>query len=130
MPHCRKREKHAVSELAGKRILLVEDELLVSVMVVDMLTDLGAEVVGPAATVSKGVALAETAAIDAAVLDVNIRGERVDPVAEALSARGIPMVFATGYRDVGLGHASSVIEKPYTKKALADALSHALELLL
>ncbi len=71
-----------MSLVAGKRILVVEDEGLVSAMVEDMLTELGATVVGTAATIAKGLHLARTTAdIDAAVLDVNVRAERIDPVA-------------------------------------------------
>jgi DNA-binding response OmpR family regulator len=115
-----------MSRIVGKRILLVEDEFLVSATVEDMLIDLGAEVVGPAATVSKGLSLAETAQIDAAVLDVNLKGSRIDPVAAALGARGIAMVFATGYRDHGLALDATILQKPYTKTALEAALARAL----
>jgi CheY-like chemotaxis protein len=107
-----------MSALAGKRILVVEDEFLVSAMVVDMLTELGAEIVGPAATISKGLALAEAADIDAALLDINVRGTRIDPVAAALRARGIPFVFGTGYRDAMPTREVPMLEKPYTKAAL------------
>ena len=115
-----------MSALAGKRILLVEDEFLVSAMVVDMLNELGAEVVGPAATIAKGLSLAEAAEIDAALLDVNVRGSRVDPVAAALNARGIPYVFGTGYRDGMPATEAPMLEKPYTRLALEAALVRAL----
>lgn len=111
--------------LKGKRILVVEDEALIAVMVEDMLSDLGSIVVGPAATIEAALALAHTESIDAAILDVNVRGERIDPVAEALFARGIPVLFATGYGEVRLasGAKATVIDKPYTQEKLARGLA-------
>lgn len=115
-----------MSTLTGKRILLVEDEFLVSAMVVDMLTELGAEVVGPATDIPKALALAGTAEIDAALLDVNVRGGRIDPVAAALTARGIPFVFGTGYRNAMPEAEAPTLEKPYTQAALEAAMAQAL----
>ena len=114
--------------LKGKRILVVEDEALIAVMVEDMLTDMGSVVVGPAATIEQALALARSEEIDGAVLDVNGRGERIDPVADALSARGVPMLFATGYGEVRLasGAAATVIDKPYTQEKLARGLAAAM----
>ena len=114
--------------LKGKRILVVEDEALIAVMVEDMLTDMGSVVVGPAATIEQALALARSEEIDGAVLDVNVRGERIDPVADALSARGVPMLFATGYGEVRLasGAAATVIDKPYTQEKLARGLAAAM----
>lgn len=111
--------------LKGKRILVVEDEALIAVMVEDMLRDLGSDVVGPAATIEAALALVGTEVIDAAILDVNVRGERIDPVAEALFARGIPVLFATGYGEVRLasGAKATVIDKPYTQDKLARGLA-------
>lgn len=115
--------------LRGKRILVVEDEALIAVMVEDMLNEMGSVVVGPAATIEQALALARSDdPIDAAVLDVNVRGERIDPVAEALAARGVPMLFATGYGEVKLasGAAAIVIDKPYTQDKLARGLAAAM----
>lgn len=114
--------------LKGKRILVVEDEALIAVMVEDMLSDMGSEVVGPAATIEEALRLVGSEALDGAVLDVNVRGERIDPVAEALVARGVPMLFATGYGEVRLtgGGAPAVIDKPYTQDKLARALQAAM----
>jgi CheY-like chemotaxis protein len=118
-----------MSALTGKRILLVEDEFIVAAMAEDMLTELGATVIGPANSLAAGLHLAETDTIDAAVLDVNMDGERIDPVAAALSARRIPIVFATGYGDDPLGraHAALVLDKPYTQDQLAAALARVLQ---
>lgn len=115
--------------LKGKRILVVEDEALIAVMVEDMLAELGSIVLGPAATIEQALALLSHEEIDAAVLDVNVRGERIDPVAEALAARGVPMLFATGYGEVRLasGAATTVIDKPYTQEKLARGLAAAMD---
>lgn len=114
--------------LKGKRILVVEDEALIAVMVEDMLSEMGSAVVGPAATIEQAMALAHAEALDGAVLDVNVRGERIDPVAEALAARGVPMLFATGYGEVRLasGAPAIVIDKPYTQEKLARGLAAAM----
>src|SRR3546814_9846381 len=85
--------------LAGLRILVVEDELLVALELEMMLIGLGCDVVGPASRLEKAMQLAAAEAIDGAILDVNLRGRPVYPVATALKARGIPFLFSTGYRD-------------------------------
>lgn len=113
--------------LTGKRVLVVEDEAIIAAMVEDMLTELGATVVGPASSIKKALVLANTDGIDAAVLDVNIRSERIDPVADALRARQVPVVFATGYGASANGSTSCpIIEKPYTLEKLESALLLAL----
>lgn len=111
--------------LKGKRILVVEDEALIAVMVEDMLAELGSVVVGPAAAIDDALALVQIEAIDAAVLDVNVRGERIDPVAHALFERGIPVLFATGYSEIPIAslQQADVINKPYTQEKLARGLA-------
>lgn len=118
-----------MSDLTGKRILVVEDEALIAAMVEDMLCELGAVVIGPAGTIAKGLALAGSEHLDAALLDVNVRGERIDPVADVLRGRGIPMLFATGYGTRALIDApgTSVIDKPFTQEKLASALAQVLQ---
>jgi len=84
--------------LPGKRILVVEDDFFICDDLTMSLQDRGAEVVGPAASIEQALDLiARTAAIDAAVLDINLQGRMSFPVAKALLARGVPFVFATGY---------------------------------
>lgn len=84
--------------LAGRRILLVEDEYIVAFDLADALTELGAAIVGPTGSVAGALGLiARDPSIDSAVLDINLNGERVYPVAEALAARGVPFVFTSGY---------------------------------
>lgn len=118
-----------MSALAGKRIFVVEDEALIAAMVQDMVTELGAIVIGPASTIATAMALAGSEEIDAALLDVNVRGERIDPVAEILKGRGIPMLFATGYGAGAFVDAeqASVIDKPFTQERLASALAQILK---
>jgi DNA-binding response OmpR family regulator len=108
-----------------KRVFIVEDEALVADMLEQMLLDNGLSVVGPAGTVAGALTMAETEAIDVAILDVNLRGERVDPVAKRLRARGIPIVFATGYglAAVTPANGSPVICKPYTVEHVLAALA-------
>ena len=116
------------SVIAGRRILVAEDEIIVSAMLEDMLNELGATVVGPASKLSEAVRLASTAQIDAAVLDVNLRGERIDPVALLLQSRGVPFLLATGYgASIGpIADGVPTIDKPYTKDMLKRALADCL----
>ena len=86
------------SPLSGSRILVVEDEYLLAQDLARALRLGGAEIIGPAATVSAALALLSGSAVtDGAVIDVNLRGQDAYPVADALLNRGIPFVFATGY---------------------------------
>jgi CheY-like chemotaxis protein len=82
---------------SGLRVLLVEDESLVAMLLEDMLTELGHQVVGPVSRIGKALELARSEQLEAAILDVNLNGLEVYPVAAVLAARGIPFVFATGY---------------------------------
>jgi CheY-like chemotaxis protein len=82
---------------SGLRVLVVEDENLLALLVEDMLAELGHEVVGPVACLSTALEMAQRHDVDIAILDLNINGRDTYPVAAALAARGIPFVFATGY---------------------------------
>ncbi|MBC7985691.1 MAG: response regulator [Sphingomonadaceae bacterium] len=113
-----------MTALEGKRILVVEDEPLIAMMVEDMLHDFGAIVIGPAASVAEALALIEEAVLDAALLDVNLRGERSDAVADALEARGVPFALATGYGESAVGVA---LAKPYGGDRLVTVLAGLLE---
>jgi CheY-like chemotaxis protein len=112
--------------LSGRRILIVEDESLVAMLLETILEDMGCTPVGPAANIDEGLALAtDDAALDAALLDVNVAGRQVFPVAEALKARGVPFVFSTGYGEGGLPdewRGQPTIQKPFTEAAVRDAL--------
>jgi CheY-like chemotaxis protein len=117
-----------MSPLNGKTILIVEDEPIVAMMVEDMLCDLGAMPVGPASSLEGALELARDGAFDAAILDLNLNGERTGAVAELLRGRGVPFVFATGYDSGGgvtLGDAI-VLQKPYRIEQMEAALSKAM----
>ena len=112
-------------EVKGLRVLIVEDALLLALELEAGLTEAGAEVVGSAADVSEAMRMSNLP-IDAAVLDANLNGASVLPVAQALAARGIPFVFATGYGDdkmLPAGFDAPVIRKPYDVTQVAAALS-------
>jgi CheY-like chemotaxis protein len=105
----------------AKRILIVEDEPLVAMDVQSMLQNAGMEIVGPAATSERALRLLGAERVDAALLDANLGGERVDGVALALSQSGIPFAFATGYGRESLPQAfagAPVITKPFAEKEL------------
>ena len=117
------------AKLAGKRILVVEDEPLVSMLVEDELRGAGAEVVGPVSTVSEALGLVEAAAADggisAAVLDINLQGQAAVPVADRLAALGVPFLFATGYGEgCGTGgHGTApTLHKPFAPERLIAAV--------
>lgn len=110
------------SGLAEKRVLLVEDEALAAMLAEDLLAELGVTVVGPAGTVREGRRLAEREALDAAVLDVHLDGERSWPVAATLRARGVPFVFTTGDAGTSFAAGTTVVTKPYRRDDLERAL--------
>ncbi len=114
------------SALSGRRVLVVEDEVMVSWMLEDMLTDSGYEIVGPAASVNQALAMVEAEAIDLAILDINLNGERSYPVADALIARGVPFAFSTGYNKEGMPvcyRDFPVLQKPLIMAELTLVLS-------
>lgn len=116
--------------LAGRRVILVEDEILVALLLEDMLEEIGCQVVGVASSVEEALALAATADAEVALLDVNIAGELVYPVAERLQERCIPIVFSTGYESSALPErwrSCPILNKPYGVKQLKSALSSTLE---
>jgi CheY-like chemotaxis protein len=117
-------ENHAT--LHGLRVLVLEDEMIVLVMIEDMLADLGCQVVGPAASVDEALALAEAGGVDAALLDLNLgHGESSYPVADLLAQRQIPFAFVTGYSADALRPPHTgrpILEKPFWGDALANVL--------
>ena len=113
------------SELSGRRVLVVEDEVMVSWVLEDMLAELGCEVVGPAARVSQALAIVEAETFDLAVLDVNLNGQKSFPIADALVARSVPFVFSTGYNKDGIPDtykAFPLMQNPTTALILASPL--------
>jgi len=88
--------------LEGIRVLVVEDEFLVATLIEEMLQSAGCVVLGPVARVAEALDAVDHETYDAAVLDVNLGGDRIDPVADALSRQHIPFMFVTGYNTGGL----------------------------
>ena len=116
--------------LAGKRVLLVEDELLVAMLVEDMLADAGCVLVGPFARLPAALAAARVEAVDVALLDVNIAGEMVFPVAHVLEERGIPFLFVTGYGRAVLPPDRPhwrACAKPFQPERLAECLARTVQ---
>jgi DNA-binding response OmpR family regulator len=111
--------------LQGKRVLLVEDDALLMMSLMDTMEEFGCEVVGSATAVHQAFEMARDLPIDFAVLDVNLGGKLVTPVAEVLAARGIPFIFATGYdASIVLSLADRPrVPKPYGATELRTALT-------
>jgi PAS domain S-box-containing protein len=110
----------------GKRILVVEDEAIVGLLMKDMLTDLEFEVIGPFASIGDAEAGLPVDAIAAALLDVNIGREPIYPFAARIAERGIPLIFVTGYAAEAIDErfaAVPVLQKPVDREALRRALS-------
>ena len=115
--------------LTGARVLIVEDEAAISMLLEDMLLDFGCTVVGPAARLANALELAERESFDVAILDVNVAGEPIYPVAEAIAKRGLPIVFSTGYGGAGIREPfrdRPVVQKPFSQGDLERTLAAAL----
>lgn len=115
----------SATDLQGLRVLVVEDEMMVSMLIEDMLDDLGCKVVGPAARLDEAIALVAESELDCAVLDVNLGGQPIFPLADILRERGRPFAFATGYGDAGLrdvDKGTPVLQKPFREGDLARVL--------
>jgi CheY-like chemotaxis protein len=111
--------------LAGRRIFLVEDEAIIALAIEDMLIALGCAVVGPALSVREAEGLAREAALDGAVLDINLGGASSGPIAAILRQRAIPFCFSTGYGSAELPAEFGevpLLQKPYSTESLAAVL--------
>ena len=115
--------------LAGRRVLVIEDEMLILMMIEDMLADLGCESVAVASKIGPAINLIEGQAFDTAMLDLNLNGIESYPIADALTVRDVPYFFSTGnsltnvkdgYRD------QDVLKKPFTFEQLSSMLSRSL----
>jgi CheY-like chemotaxis protein len=114
--------------VGGKRVLVVEDELMIRMLLQDMLTDLGYTLAGEAGRIDEAMALARDGEFDVAILDVNLNGQPISPVVEILVARGLPFVFATGYGQRGVPEPyrqRRTLQKPFQADALAQAIEAA-----
>jgi CheY-like chemotaxis protein len=121
----------SIPGLEGRKVLVVEDESLVAMLLETMLEDMGCTVFGTAARVPDALEMiAGDDLPDAALLDVNVAGQTVYPVAEILDRKGVPLVFSTGYGQAGLAEAwegRPTVQKPYTEAMIQQALMQVLD---
>lgn len=113
--------------LTGLRILVVEDEAMISMMIEDMLLDCGVTVVGPAGSVAQALDVLGREEVDGALLDVNLGGEKSFAIADALTAKRVPIVFTTGYGESGVAGRypeARTLQKPFVSSELEAALTH------
>jgi len=118
----------APSTAGGKRVLVVEDELMIRMLLEGMLTDLGHTVAAEAGGIEEALSLAKQGEFDVAVLDVNLNDKPITPVVEVLVQRGVPFVFASGYGLRGVPEAyrqNPTLQKPFQVEALAQAIDEA-----
>lgn len=110
-------------------VLLVEDETMIRMLVADMLADLGYDVAAEAGDIDHAMKLARSAQFDIAILDVNVNGKLISPVAEAVASRNLPFVFATGYGVEGVPEQyrnHPALQKPFRLETLQQAIEAAL----
>jgi CheY-like chemotaxis protein len=114
--------------LRGRRIMVVEDEMLVAMELESLLAEQGCAVVGPAPTADRALALLDEGLPDAAILDVNLNGHTALPVAAALSAQGVPFLLATGYGNSLQPELKGAprVDKPVNHEQLVRTLAHLL----
>lgn len=121
--------QHRHTEAKKCRVLFVEDEAAISLMIEDMLLDLGVEVVGPVSSLEVAEEFARTADVEAAVLDIKLSGAHSYAVADALARRGIPIIFSTGYSASALPErfrTNPLLQKPFSHQQFAEVLRSAL----
>lgn len=115
--------------LSGRRVLVVEDDMIILMAIEDMLADLGCTDVTAAPSIAKALALIDAQSFDVAMLDANLGKETSEPIADALAARNIPFLFATGYRDLafdGQHKARTILRKPFQLADLARSFRQVL----
>ena len=116
-------------ELSNRKVLVVEDEMIIAMLIEDMLDEFGCKLVGPATNVPRALELIGKESIDVAVLDLNLDGKDTYAIAGALQRKNVPFIFATGYGSAGLRQEYGnrpVLQKPFPASDLETALTEAL----
>lgn len=111
---------------AGRRVLVVEDEPMIRLLLDDMLTDIGYTMAAEAGAVDEALTVAKQGEFDVAILDVNLNGQAITPVVDVLVERGVPFVFVSGYARRGIPDEHSnvpLLQKPFQADGLARALA-------
>ena len=111
-------------------VFLVEDEVMIRMMVADMLEELGHSIAGEAGEIGQAIRLAQSTEFDLAILDVNVNGHMITPVAELIQARNLPFIFATGYGVAGVPaeyRDRPTLQKPFLTEKLAEMISRTLD---
>jgi CheY-like chemotaxis protein len=133
-PKCWGRGKDSITMTAtrppGGSVFLVEDEVMIRMMVADMLEELGYSVAAEAGEINEAIKLAQSAEFDIAILDVNVNGKVISPVAELIKARNRPFIFATGYGSSGLHEQyrdRPALQKPFQLETLARLIDSTLK---
>ncbi len=114
---------------SGRSVFLVEDEVMIRMMVADMLEELGYKVAAEAGDIAEAMRLAQSTEFDVAILDVNVNGKVISPVADLIKAKGRPFIFATGYGSSGLPEEyrdRPALQKPFQLEALGKTIETAL----
>ena len=116
-------------ELSNRKVLVVEDEMMIAMLIEDMLDEFGCKLVGPATNVPRALELIGKESIAVAVLDLNLDGKDTYAIADALQRKSVPFIFATGYGSTGLRQEYGnrpVLPKPFQARDLEAALTEAL----
>ena len=116
-------------ELSNRKVLVVEDEMMIAMLIEDMLDEFGCKLVGPATNVPRALELIGKESIEVAVLDLNLDGQDTYAIADALQRKNVPFIFATGYGSTGLRQEYGnrpVLQKPFQARDLETALTEAL----
>ena len=114
---------------SGGAVFLVEDEVMIRMMVADMLEELGYSIAAEVGEIDQAIRLARIASFDIAILDVNVNGKLISPVAEVIAARNRPFIFATGYGTQGLPpeyRDRPALQKPFQMETLAAMIERTL----
>src|SRR5580698_2607274 len=114
---------------SGGSIFLVEDEVMIRMMVADMLEELGYSIAAESGEIGDALKLAQSVEFDLAILDVNVNGKVISPVADLITARNRPFIFATGYGSSGLPaeyRDRPALQKPFQIETLARMIDNVL----